>query len=150
MIDEPFSSIPSPQQPESGPLSPPSIDGDGWGEIFVKSEGKRIQFRDVVLLPERALPWDWKWSGDGGMDHSPGVRENDLDHYILSCAPLPHTVILSTGRSGVLQVDPKRKQYLLSRGIKEVYILETAEAIEKYRELCAQGLRVAALIHTTC
>jgi hypothetical protein len=130
--------------------SQPSIEESGWGEIYVMSEGKRIKFRDVVLLPEKAISWDWKWSDDEGMEHSPGVREKDLDHYILSYAPLPHAVILSTGRSGTLQVDSRRKEYLLDRGIKEVYILGTEAAIEKYTELCAMGIRVVALIHTTC
>lgn len=130
--------------------SQPSIEESGWGEIFVMSEGKKIKFRDVVLLPEKAISWDWRWSDDEGMEHSPGVREKDLDHYILSYVPLPHAVILSTGRSGTLQVDPRRKEYLLDRGIKEVYILRTEAAIEKYTEICAMGIRVAALIHTTC
>ena len=93
MINEPRSGPPK----SSSPL-PPSIEEDGWGEILVKSEGKKIKFRDVVLLPEKALPWDWKWSDDEGMDHSPGIREIDLDHYILSHSPFPHTVILTTGR----------------------------------------------------
>lgn len=130
--------------------SPPSVEENGWGEIFVKTEGMKIKFRDVVLLPEKAVPWNWKWSDDEGMEHSPGIREKDLDHYILSCSPLPHSVILSTGRSGALQVDAQRKLYLLNRGIKEVYILETEAAIMKYAELSSKGVRVAALIHTTC
>ena len=142
---------PSSGNPEvTARMPPPSIENDGWGEIYVKSEGRIVKLRDAVLLPEKALSWDWKWSDDEGMDHSPGIREKDLDHYILSSTPIPHTVILSTGRSGVLEVDPKRKLYLLKKGIKEVYILPTQEAIEKYRALCAKGIRVAALIHTTC
>lgn len=32
----------------------------------------------------------------------------------------------------------------------EVYILKTAPALEKYKELIEKGKRVAALIHTTC
>lgn len=135
---------------ESFSHPPPSIEENGWGEIFVKTDGKKVKFRDVVLLPEKAVSWDWKWSDDEGMEHSPGVREKDLDHYILSYDPLPQTVILSTGRSGALQVDPTRREYLLNHGIKEVYILETEEAIKKYAELCTKGIRVAALIHTTC
>lgn len=130
--------------------SPPSIEENGWGEIFVKTEGKKIKFRDVVLLPEKAISWDWKWGDDEGMEHNPGVREKDLDHYILSYTPVPHAVILSTGRSGALQVDPRMREYLLNHSIKEVYILETEEAIKKYAELCTKGIRVAALIHTTC
>lgn len=128
----------------------PSIEKDGWGEIYVQFQGNTAKLRDAVLLPGQALLWDWKWSDDEGMDHSPGVREKDLDHYILAYSPLPHTVILTTGRSGVLQVDPKRKEYLLEHGVKEVLILDTATAIEKYRELCAKGISVGALIHTTC
>ncbi len=128
----------------------PSIEADGWGKITIR-QGNTIQvLRDAVLLPDTALLWDWKWSEDEGMDHRPGIREKDLDHYILSSTPLPHTVILSTGRLGVLNVEAVRKDYLISKGIKEVYILRTGKAIETYTLLCSQGVRVAALIHTTC
>ena len=130
--------------------SQPIIEKAGWGEIEVREKDTIITLRDAVLLPGKALLWDWKWSGDESMDHRPGIREKDLDHYILSSIPLPHIVILSTGRWGVLQVHPERKEYLLRKGIKEVHILRTPQAIKKYNELCEQGLSVAAMIHTTC
>ena len=128
----------------------PTIEREAWGEIYIKIGEETTKLRDVVLLPGKALPWDWKWSDDGGMDHSPGIREKDLDHYILSHKPLPEIVILSQGRMGELHVDPNLKGYLIKHGIVDVYILRTADAIAKYATLCTQGKRVAAMIHTTC
>lgn len=136
--------------PHSNSPSQPVIEKSGWGEIEVREKDTIVKLRDAVLLPEKALSWNWKWSDDEGMDHRPGIREKDLDHYILSSTPLPHTVILSTGRWGILQVHPERKAYLLQKGVKEVYILRTPQAIKKYTELCQLKIRVAALIHTTC
>jgi hypothetical protein len=128
----------------------PVIAQDGWGEIYVTHDGVTTKFRDVVLLPSKAIAWDWKWSEDGGMDHAPGLRKKDLDHYVLAGDPIPRIVILSTGRDNALLVDPSLKKYILQRGVEMVFVLQTDEAIAKYKELCAQGLSVAALIHTTC
>ena len=38
-------------------------------------------------------------------------------------------VILSRGRNIMLQVDPIMEKYLIGRGIAEVFILQTEEAI---------------------
>ena len=59
-------------------------------------------------------------------------------------------VILSRGRNIMLQVDPIMEKYLIGRGIAEVFILQTEEAIQKYTELVNEGKKVCGFIHTTC
>jgi hypothetical protein len=139
----------------------PMITYDEWGKIGVERRGKLENYKDVALTPRRAEAWDWDWNKQAGtMHHSPGIRQIDIDHYLLSSPHIPEVVILSQGRGhgggkdnpgpGVLQVDPGLESYLLSKGVKQVHILKTAAAIEKYKECGSNGWLTAALIHTTC
>lgn len=145
----------------------PDIVSDEWGEIILEFNGIEKKFRDVVILPsQEPVKWHWKWQKDGknrsvGMSHVPGIRIVDVEHYILSqLEEQPDVIILSKGRGhggqrnnpgpGILQIEPGVKEYLQEKGI-EVYILKTAEAIEKYQQLRLEGSkRIAAMIHTTC
>jgi hypothetical protein len=142
-MDKPSSSLKNEQ---------PKIISDSWGKITVGLNGQSQTFKDAVLLPGKAIAWDWNWNvNEGIMHHKPGIREIDLDHFILSQDPKPDVVILSRGRGlnpdnslpGELNVDSRLEAYLK--------ILKTAESIKKYEEICKNsGVRVAALIHTTC
>lgn len=116
----------------------------GWGNITVGQE----TFRDVVITPDGCKDWNWGHICEDPMHHNPGIRMKDLDILIIPCKP--DVVILSRGRNLVLQVSPMLETYLKAKGVKHVYILETSHAIIKYNELVKKGVRVAALIHTTC
>ncbi len=142
----------------------PEIISDRWGTIVVQCDGEEQTFRDVAITPGKAEEWRWDWNqNEGSMHHNPGIRKIDLDHFILtSPSEIPDVVNLSQRRGhggrnqdnpgpGALQVDPALEEYLIEQGVKEVHILKTAAAIEKYRECSADSLlKVAALIHTTC
>jgi len=138
----------------------PRIVNDGWGKISVFSNGRKQEFKDVVILPRSAMEWKWDWQTPS-MSHCPGIRIVDLDHYILASPIMPDVVILSCGRGhggrrdnsgpGILEVDSSLISYLQSKGVSEVFILKTAAAIDQYQKLCAFGnKKIAALIHTTC
>lgn len=130
-------------------LHQPKIGKNSWGEITI--EGYSTPFKDVVLLPGTAQNWDWNWSANDKMAHHPGIRVMDIDHYLLSSNVKPDVAILSRGRENVLQVDEKLSIYLKTKGITEVYIQKTEEAIVTYNKLCEMGSKkVAALIHSTC
>lgn len=120
------------------------ITNSKWGSITVDN----TTFRDVVITPNGCREWDWNHIYGGSMHHNPGIRTEDLDMLIIPCNP--DAVVLSRGRDLILQVNPILETYLVTKGVKHVYILETSQAIIKYNELVRSGVRAAALIHTTC
>lgn len=140
-------------------IAPPKIISDDWGRISVEFNGKLQEFKDAVLLPNEVKDWRWDWKNPS-MQHRPGIRIEDIEHFIMSSSVKPDVVILSRGRGhgglkenpgpGVLEVDSSIVSYIKSQGISEVHILKTAAAIEKYNDLVNRVKKVAALIHTTC
>lgn len=131
-------------------IKQPLVIDDGWGQIEIAFGGKTYQFKDAVILPDKAFSWDWNWNPKDPMKHSPGIREIDIDHFLLSEGFIPDAVILSQGRFLILKVHPHLTQYLQEKGVKQVYVLRTDKAITKYIELASGSEKVAALIHTTC
>lgn len=142
-------------------IAQPLIDSDDWGTITIAGK----TYKDAVILPSdaerknRVSDWNWKTAD---VHHAPGVSINAVDTYIFNQMPgeTIDVVILSTGRGhggkrendgpGVLQIQEDVEAHFKSKGIKEVHILKTAAACEKYNELVREEKRVAALIHTTC
>lgn len=141
---------------------------DNWGTITLKVNGEVKVFKsphkDVVILPSEDKQsveyWNWCWSKDG-MHHHPGIRIKDIEHFVFSQDMLPDVIILSQGRGhgdqrdnegpGVLEIEPDVVDYIKMKGVKEVFILKTVAAIEKYNEMRKEGKkRIAAFIHTTC
>ncbi|MFD0592914.1 MTH938/NDUFAF3 family protein [Catellatospora coxensis] len=59
------------------------------------------------------------------------------------------SVVLSLGQQLVLEVMPETEDYLAERGI-DVHIAETREAVRVYNLLADAGVRVGALLHSTC
>lgn len=147
----------------------PQVVESAWGKIVLFWNGQRTQYKDVVILPSKGKQgrfMEWNWGRlDPKMRHSPGIRMADIQHWMevpMQGEILPDAVILTRGRGhgggldnsgeGVLEIDPGTKPYLIKNGIKEeqIYILKTEPALQKYKELCEQGKRVVAFIHTTC
>ncbi len=151
------------------------IDESGWNVNYSTYQGNQTRLggngrADAVLLPNHdVVNWNWKWQEkENGLamnhDGSSGSRlmnRDDVRHYILEpCAgAVPSVIILTMGRGygdkvedpGVLQVQNKLVNELETiSGVKKVLVLKTQIAVERYNELAAKGISVAAMIHTTC
>lgn len=113
---------------------------DGWGHLEV--EGLRT-LRDAKLWPGGGRAWDWD---ETGTRHVPGIQPADIDELL---AHDPAVVVLSRGREQRLHTCPDSFAMLDERGV-EVAWHETSVAIKAYNDLAGQGVRVAALIHSTC
>lgn len=61
----------------------------------------------------------------------------------------PEVIIVGNGYNGAASVDPEGIKLAEQNGIT-VKILLTPEACKHYNELAWQGIRVAAIIHSTC
>mmetsp|Transcript_6721 Transcript_6721/g.5987 ORF Transcript_6721/g.5987 Transcript_6721/m.5987 type:complete len:121 (+) Transcript_6721:104-466(+) len=112
----------------------------------------RETFKDVVILPDRSLPWDWKLNGNP-MRHDPGIRKDDILKY-MSEEELREVdeLILTQGRQNRLQVGEKVREDLKEMGVKNLYVNNTNIAIEYYKEKIENqpDMKIAAFIHTTC
>jgi hypothetical protein len=110
------------------------IDDYRFGHIVIDGEERT---RDVIILPDRVVP-DW-WRRDG---HSLVV--SDLDHVI---DELPERLLIGSGAYGRMKPSSTALEALERRGI-DVEVLETAEAVKRYRRLDPR--RTAAALHLTC
>lgn len=118
----------------------PRVTDDGWGYLEIEGIGR---VRDAKLWPGGGRAWDWN---ETGTDHTPGISPDDVAELLEYD---PEVVVLGLGREGALQVQPEA-QASLERGGVAVVKQETADAIEHYNALAAEGRMVAALIHSTC
>lgn len=118
----------------------PRIEHVAWGDMRVEglAPGK-----DFKLWPGGGRPWDWSETGTG---HVPGIQLADTEEL------LGHGVeqlILSRGMLRALRVPRATVEALEARGVT-VHVLETREAVERYNQLAAAGIRVGGLFHSTC
>jgi hypothetical protein len=61
----------------------------------------------------------------------------------------PQYLIVGTGASGVMQIDPKVKERADDLGIiLEAYLTE--RAVQRFNELLSQGVSLAGAFHLTC
>jgi hypothetical protein len=113
---------------------------DSYDFGMLKIDGKLYQ-RDVVIFPEKIFsPWQRKESHYLAME--------DLMVIPDLLKESPETVIIGTGYSGVMEIDPKVEEFLKSKGI-EVIIEKTIDAWKTYNEL-SKNKKTAALLHLTC
>mmetsp|Transcript_23637 Transcript_23637/g.55834 ORF Transcript_23637/g.55834 Transcript_23637/m.55834 type:complete len:183 (+) Transcript_23637:78-626(+) len=127
----------------------PEIGSLSWGKIVLKdpATGLSATFRDAKIWPGGARPWDWR---ETGTHHSPGTQIEDIQELL---AADPDVVIISRGMQEALGVSPELRQAMsASRERSTVAWLELRSDLvaDRYRELSRSGLRVAALVHTTC
>lgn len=111
-----------------------------WGEIEVDGIGR---VKDAMLHPGGGGAWDWRVTGT---QHSPGIQPADVTPLLAAGAT---TVVLSRGQQLMLQVMPETEVFLAERGV-DVHIAETREAVRVYNLLADAGVRVGALLHSTC
>ncbi|MEU8005693.1 Mth938-like domain-containing protein [Catellatospora sp. NPDC049111] len=118
----------------------PKVLSLAWGEIEIEGMG---EVKDAVLYPGGGGEWDWRVTGTR---HSPGIQPADVEPLLAAGAT---TVVLSQGQQLMLEVMPETEDYLAERGV-DVHIAETREAVRVYNLLADAGVRVGALLHSTC
>lgn len=111
-----------------------------WGEI-VMEDGET--FKDVMLAPDLVKSWDWRVSGTS---HSKGIQKSDIDVLL---AQGIDALVLSRGVDLKLTVSKETKAYAELK-VKIVVVDQSERAVEKYNQLAKSGVRVGALIHSTC
>jgi hypothetical protein len=111
------------------------IESYSFGYIVI--DGKSYT-SDVVIYADRVDDSWWRKRG-----HL--LTLEDLKGVI---AEGTKTLIIGTGRSGLMRVPPETLQYLTSRGF-EVIVENTGDACQSYNRLSQQGPVIAAL-HLSC
>lgn len=119
----------------------PQITFFKWGKLEI--DGYDHSFRDAKLFPGGAREWDWS---ETGTRHDPGIQSGDVEELLEHGATV---IVLSKGVQLRLKTKSETLEYLESKGV-EVHILQTEEAIKKYNQLAQEGIKVGALIHSTC
>ncbi|THD24513.1 Enamine/imine deaminase [Fasciola hepatica] len=124
-----------------------------WGSIVVQRLDEKgvvvpdaeVTYRDAKLWPGGSRAWDWRETGTG---HFPGIQTTDVDELLTHN---PETIVLSQGVLHALQVPQSTVDYIKKQLPNvEVVVRPSKKAFELYNELASKGVRVAALIHTTC
>jgi len=94
---------------------------------------------DVIIYPDK-LKDNW-WRNEGHRLHKSDLE--DLANYN------PELIIIGTGASGRMKVDPKLKQYFDEHGF-EYFIGTTNEAVKKHNQMNEQNKNVLTALHLTC
>jgi hypothetical protein len=118
----------------------PRIEKLAWGQIEV--DGFGTPFKDAILFPGGARPWDWR---ETGTSHESGVQPADVQELLDNGA---RVVILAQGMYGRLKVSQGALQLLKARDVP-VHMLETKAAVRLYNEL-REKEPVGGLFHSTC
>ncbi|RUM89104.1 MAG: hypothetical protein DSZ24_02080 [Thermodesulfatator sp.] len=112
------------------------IESYRFGEMVVSGRAYR---KDLKIIEGRVVP-NW-WRKEGHL-----LQPEDLEEV---WAARPEILVVGTGASGVMRVDPRVREKAQSLGIQlEAY--PTARAAERFNELFSQGRRVAGAFHLTC
>jgi len=111
------------------------IESYDFGKIVI--DGKEFR-SDVIIFPDR-IEGNW-WRKEG---HTLNV--DDVSKIVEA---KPAVLIIGTGYSGMMKIDPHSEQYLNSCGI-ELIASKTEKACKTYNTL-AVSRRVVAAFHLTC
>ncbi|MEM3601315.1 MAG: Mth938-like domain-containing protein [Candidatus Bathyarchaeia archaeon] len=114
------------------------IESYDFGLIVINGKQYRS---DVIVFPERVIE-GW-WRKEGHRIHLEDLRE------VLNCKPIPEVLVIGTGYSGLVRVNPEVESALKSMGIK-LLKQPTKEACKTFNELLKAGRRVAGAFHITC
>jgi len=117
------------------------IESVGWRKV--KIDGK--EYWQVLIVGEKIIPRGVeKVKEVYGTDHVIASWEEEL-----LFSGDPQVILIATGWSGVLKVNPKFKIQSSKLGI-EVRKVLTPRVVREYNKLISEGKKVNALIHTTC
>jgi len=112
------------------------IESYRFGEIVVLGKTYR---RDLKIIKGRVYP-DW-WRKEGHL-----LQPEDLEDVWRAS---PEILVVGTGASGVMRVDPRTAEKAKALGIVlEAY--PTAKAAERFNQLFKEGREVAGAFHLTC
>ena len=111
-----------------------------WGRTVVSKHGN---FRDAMVYPNGACEWDWRKSNT---HHVPGIQLVDIEFLLNNGCD---QIVLSRGMQLVLQTDAATIDFL-TRAVIPFFIEESSRAVELFNHLRDSGIRVGALLHSTC
>jgi len=117
-------------------MAAPRIDYYDFGVIVI--DGKEYR-HDVVITPRGVVPNWWRIEGHR-------LQLADVRDYL---AEDVEAVVIGTGYSGLMRVDPDVVAEFVKRG-RQVFIERTSRAVELYNELVSKGKKVIAFLHLTC
>jgi len=117
-------------------MTQPLIDDYNFGVIVI---GGKVFRSDLVITPKSIFD-DW-WRLEGHRLQIPDVRDYLAEEF--------DSVVIGTGYSGLMRVDPEVVELFKSKGC-EVFIAKTKEAIKIYNRLVSKGKKVLAFFHLTC
>jgi len=101
-------------------------------------DGKAYR-EDLILLPDGVRGNWWREQG-----HSLSVA--DLAEVFEAA---PEVLVVGTGAHGMMRVPEETRRALEASGI-EPRVERTADAVESYNRLAAEGRRLAGAFHLTC
>ncbi len=111
------------------------IDSYSFGRLSVEG---RAYTSDVIIYPERVDASWWRQEGHR-------LRLADLAEV---WAAAPEVIVVGTGATGLMKVDPEVEAEAARRGIRLV-VARSKEACQEYNRLAPQG-RTVACLHLTC
>lgn len=111
------------------------IDSYEFGSIVIDGRTYRT---DLLIWPGQ-IKHDW-WRIEGHLLQLPDVAE--------ALAAEPQVLVVGTGESGHMRLDPELVAYLQDKGI-ELVARPTLEACRSFNELAGKR-RLAAALHLTC
>jgi len=107
-----------------------------FGEIEINN--KKYQ-NDLIIYPDK-IKENW-WRDEGHRLHKRDLE--DISEYNIDL------VIIGTGASGRMKVDPKLKEYLDEHKIK-YYVSTTNNAVKKHNEDINKDKNILTALHLTC
>jgi len=110
------------------------IESYDFGRIIIK--GKEY-LHDLIIFPDRIQTRWWR-------DEGHFLTMKDMGEIFEAN---PKIIIIGTGFSGVMKIDPDVKEYCRKNDIKLIELV-TAKAIFEYNKLEGQG--VVGAFHLTC
>jgi len=118
----------------------PRVTHLSWGKMDVEGVGTG---KDYKLWPGGGRTWDWN---ETGTRHVPGIQPADVEELLDNGA---EEIVLSRGMLRALRIRPDTLEMLGAKGVS-THVSETRQAVALYNELAERGVRVGALIHSTC
>jgi len=111
------------------------IEGYSFGRF---SFGGKEYTSDVIIHGDRVTSW-WRVAG-----HS--VAREDIETLV---SAKPATIVIGTGADGLMRVPEETRRFIEDTGI-ELIVEETAQAVQTFNRLQAEGADVAIAMHLTC